>query len=270
MKRLMIIATLCCLCSLPSPAATYYMSATGSDVNSGTDSASPWASPNHSLNCGDVIIASGSVSYAAGNFARGKWGTVTCAAGNNVAWLECATFDACKISVTSGSLYDMEVSASYWGVQGWEGSNSAGAAGAGCFTAGPPNYSTTIHHIIFANDIANVCALEGFGSGPLGSVGVDYLAVVGNIVYMAGITNSSCGSGIGAYEPVASDSLPGTHIYVANNFVFSNSNGPTPDCYDGNGIIMTPSTATKQTCLILILTRPLSTITSHCPMEEWV
>jgi len=36
---------------------TYYISPTGSDSNNGTSAATPWLTPNHSVVCGDVIIA---------------------------------------------------------------------------------------------------------------------------------------------------------------------------------------------------------------------
>ncbi len=215
---------------------TYFLSPTGNDSSNGLSSSAAWLSPNHALNCGDVIMASASSAYSASNFANGKWGTVTCASGNAVAWLKCVTFDACKIRVTSGTLDGMRVSASYWGVQGWEVNDTAGGAGGGnCFSAVPPNTATNIHHIIFANDVANVCPLGGLDSGNNGNAGVDYIAVVGNIAYGAGQTNTWCGSGISVYEPVASDSLPGTHVYVGGNFSYGSTN--PVGCYDGNGII---------------------------------
>ena len=53
---------------------TYYMSPTGSDSNNGTSPSTPWATPNHAVVCGDVIIA------AAGNYsALQAWGTVAVA-----------------------------------------------------------------------------------------------------------------------------------------------------------------------------------------------
>lgn len=218
------------------PAATHYLSPAGNDANSGNSNTAAWLTPNHSLNCGDVIVASPSTSYSATNFSSGKWGTVTCPAGNNVAWLKCAAFDACKISVTSGTLDGMRVSASYWGVQGWEVSNTAsGPSGGNCFTATPPNSTTSIHHIIFANDVANVCPSDGLGSGNNGTAGVDYIAIVGSIAYRAGQTNTWCGSGISVYEPVANDNLPGTHIYVGGSLAYGATN--PVGCYDGNGII---------------------------------
>src|ERR1700733_11336328 len=102
MKKLLLSLVLVFGLTAPSFAATYYISPTGSDSNSGTVIGSPWLSPNHSLNCGDVIQASAG-SYSAANFQNGKWGTVTCPGGNNVAWLQCATFDACKINSTTGT-----------------------------------------------------------------------------------------------------------------------------------------------------------------------
>jgi hypothetical protein len=216
--------------------ATFYLSPEGLDSNDGKSRSSPWLTPNHRVNCGDVIIASASAVYSAANFYSGKWGSVECPAGNNVAWLKCATFDACKISVSSGTLDGMRVSASYWGVEGWEIHNTAGGPGGGsCFSAVPATSTKSIHHIIFANNIANVCSLGGLGFGNYGTASVDYWVAVGNIAYSAGRTNTYCGSGISAYEPVAVDSLPGTHIYVAGNFSYSNTN--PKGCFDGNGII---------------------------------
>ena len=222
--------------ALPCRAATYYISTSGSDGNSGT-SGSPWASPNHAVNCGDVIMAS-SGTYSNANFASGKWGTVTCSAGNNVAWLECATFDACKISTTTG--YGILVSANYWVVQGWEITTSGSSTG-GCFVIQPPTSTTSIHHIVFANDIANTCAGGGFESVNDGNASVDYIAFVGDIAYNAATGNSACYSGFSVYQPVATDSLPGTHIYIAGSFAWSVLEGATCNGgvhgFDGNGFI---------------------------------
>jgi hypothetical protein len=204
---------------------SYYLATAadgGSDSNNGTSSSTPWLTPNHAVNCGDVIIAAPSSAYLPANFVNYQWGTVTCAAGNNVAWLKCATFDACKIS-TSGSSNGMIVGTSYWGVQGWEVNGTA--ASGPCFLAYPVR-TTTIHHIIFANDIASGCGVNGFNStqGAAPS-GVDYFAVVGSIAYNDAGGSAYCGSGIDVYEPVASDTLPGTHIYIAGNFSYANVNG---------------------------------------------
>jgi hypothetical protein len=228
------------------PTVTYYLATAedgGNDSNDGLSAITPWLSPHHAVNCGDVILAKANDAYSSSNFTYGSWGTVTCSAGNNVAWLTCETFDGCKINSESGLLIDQ----SYWGVQGWE----VHAAGnpltptitqAACFAAAP-NYATPveIHHIIFANDIANGCQNNGLTSWSQGTASVDYLAIVGNIAYNAAQGNTACFSGISVYQPAESDSLPGTHIYVAGNFSWGNfdanpCSGGTPT--DGEGIIL--------------------------------
>ena len=226
---------------MPPAGTTYYLATAadgGNDSNDGRSQALPWLSPNHSLNCGDVIIAAASTGYSASNFRTGKWGTVTCPAGNNVAWLKCVTFDACKIS--SSTLQGMWVDQNYWGVQGWEVTTTSGDTAGTCFLA-EPNWTTpiTIHHIIFANDVANGCGYNGFASGNNGTASVDYIVIVGNIAFNAALANNGCNNGIDIYQPVESDSLPGTHIYVAGNFSFgivdvNPCNGGPPT--DGEGL----------------------------------
>jgi hypothetical protein len=238
--RELALAILLSALAYPAWATTYYLAtavAGGNDSNNGTSASSPWLTPNHAVVCGDVILASAG-TYSGANFSYGDWGKVTCAGGNNVAWLKCVTFDACKFTA-NGSYVAMAVTQSYWGVQGWE-ITAVGDTDA-CFTAYPPSSSVQIHHIIFANDVANGCHNSGFTTGNSGNVGVDYLEVIGNIAYNASQSSQFCTSGISIYQPVQSDSLPGTHIYIAGNFSWDNfdSNpcgGGTPS--DGNGILI--------------------------------
>jgi len=216
-------------------ATTYYLAPAaggGSDANNGTSAGTPWLTPNHALSCGDVIAAAASTSYASGNFQN--FGAVSCPSGNNVAWLKCATFDACKISTSGQS--GMTVNQSYWGVQGWEVTTSGNNAV--CFTAYPS--SGNIHHIIFANNVANGCGAGGISTFNAGSNGEDYLIIVGNIAYNAASSSVHCYSGISIYQPVQTDTVPGTHMYVAGNFSWNNvepnpCNGTAPT--DGEGII---------------------------------
>jgi hypothetical protein len=226
MRRLLIIAIL--FCPTTTLATSYFLSPTGNDANNGTSAGTPWLSPNHAVNCGDVITASASTSYAQANFASGKWGTVSgCGTGSsgNVAWLKCTTFDACKIT-TSSNATAITVSASNWGVQGWEVTATSGAV-AGCFQARPPTTSTSIHHIIFANDVANQCENGGFSSYNNGAASIDYIVYVGDIAYNTAQTSSVCASGFNIYQPKASDTLSGTHMYVAGSFAWANLN-PNP------------------------------------------
>jgi hypothetical protein len=206
--------------TISTPAGTganYYISPSGSDSNSGTSPSSPWLTPNHAINCGDVISAA-SGTYSAGNFGNGKWGTVSCPAGNNVAWLQCATFDTCKIS-TSGSS-GMQVSAPYWGVQGWE--VTTGSPGYACFNV-QTSGSQSVHHVVFANDVANGCYGGGFQTYSSSSTAVtDYIAFVGDIAYNAAQGSDACHSGftIGFIRP--SDTAAGTHLFVAGNYGWDN------------------------------------------------
>jgi hypothetical protein len=240
MKKFVVMA-LFVLVTHPVFANTYYIapeSAGGSDSNTGTSASAPWLTPNHAINCGDVILAAAG-TYAEGNFRPGQWGTVTCPGGNNVAWLKCATFDTCRIVISNAFHDAMTPTKSYWGIQGWEVTASTVSTNQ-CFEAYPPDSTHTIHHIIFANNIANGCGDGAFTTGASApNVGVDYVAFVGNIAYNGAQDNAACYSGIDIVVPVNSDTLPGTHMYIAGNFVWGNvdpnpcSNGiPT----DGQGI----------------------------------
>ena len=228
--------------SNPAPGATYYLSPSGSDSNSGTSTSAAWLTPNHTVNCGDNIIAAAG-TYAAGSFNTGSWGTVNCPSGSNVAWVRCATFDACKISSTSGQ--GMWIDESYWGVAGFEVTTTTAAQPyAACFTVAP-RYSAAvnIHHIIVADNVANGCQGSGvnlYNNGTAASA--DYIAFIGNIAYNAAQGNNACYSGIGVYQPIASDTAAGTHIYIAGNFSYGNFDpatcASTTPSTDGEGIIV--------------------------------
>lgn len=234
MKRLLLITFI--LVALPSYATAYFLSPTGSDGNNGTSTSTPWLSPNHSVNCGDTLTAVEG-SYSAVNFAQAKWGTVTCASANNVAWVQCATFDACKITSTTG----IQIASSYWGIQGFE-FNTTGSSSNSCIFIGGSG-TGVIHHIIVANNVLNVCPGTGLQSANTGTTNsFDYVAYIGNIVYgAAGGNTSSCSSGMSMYQPIALDSLPGTHLFIAGNFSFVNVDPPTcagVTSTDGEGLIL--------------------------------
>jgi hypothetical protein len=252
MRRLkQILVLLFCFCS-PAYATSYFIAPAshgGNDSNNGTSPSTPWLSPNHAVNCGDVLQAAAGTTYAAANFAPDKWGTVTCLGNNNVAWLKCVTFDACKISDSGGSGQSaIDISASYWGVQGFE-TTSSGVSQA-CFTAAPPTSAANIHHIIFANNVANGCLGSGLNAFSNGSAGVDYIAIIGNIAYNGSQGADFCYSGIGVAAPTQVDSLPGTHVFISGNFSYSNfdpsmCHGTAPT--DGEGIIFDTWTANSYT-----------------------
>jgi len=99
-----------------------------------------------------------------------------------------------------------------------------------------------VHHIIFANNVANGCAAGGFASWNYNSTaGVDYLTLIGNIAYNAAQATSQCYSGISIYQPVQSDSAAGTHIFVAGNFSWGNrqpSRCGGVQAWGGDGLIL--------------------------------
>lgn len=214
----------------------FYISPTGSDSNNGTSTSTPWLSPNHAMTCGQVITALPG-TYSSANFYNGKWGTVSCPAGNNVAWLTCQTFDTCKISATSQQ--GMYVSASYWGISGWEISDTWTFGN--CYYIQPTG-ATSVHHVIFANDIANGCAGGGFVAfANAATPAVDYIALIGDIAYNTGSSSSVCASGFSLGFLPQLDSVAGTHLYIAGSFGWKNTNPSScasTAATDGEGIII--------------------------------
>lgn len=127
----------------------------------------------------------------------------------------------------------MQIQKSYWGIEGWETTTSSTPFGA-CFRV--TSTSGVVHHIIFANDIANGCMGGGFNAYSIGtSNSVDYIVYIGDIAYNAAQGSDACYSGFNVYEPKASDTVAGTHIFAAGNFAWANKDGCSP-VTDGEGI----------------------------------
>jgi len=222
-RRLAGLALLACCCSpVALFANTYYLAPSslgGNDANNGQSIGRPWLTPKHNLYCGDVVIALASSAYNSESFNSGDWGNVSCSGNNNVAWLKCETFDACKVYSGAEGMY---VDHSYWGIQGFEVNVYGGNFGF-CFGAAP-SYTNwvNIHHIIFANNIANGCKGGAFVSFNYGTAGVDYFNVIGNIAYNSINGTAECYNAISVYQPVQVDWAAGTHIYIAGNYSYGN------------------------------------------------
>jgi hypothetical protein len=197
----------------------------------GGDSAHPWLTPNHPLNCGDVILAQPG-AYTSSNF-NGNFGPVSCPNANDVAWLKCENFLTCTID--AGGSNGMALTTPYWGIQGWQVNNASS-----CFVISPDfGASQPTHHVILANNVASHCSGNGLSINSGVGFGVDYFAIVGNWVYNSATTTSDCYAAISIYEAVNYDSAPGTHIYIAGNLVNDTlnslcNNGHT---YGGDGIV---------------------------------
>jgi hypothetical protein len=215
---------------------TYYMSPTGSDSNNGTSAASAWATPNHALNCGDVIVA------AAGSYApKTTWGAVSnCpstsggidgAGGVYFATLLCGgAVGACSIVGTVTGTAGMEVNANNWAVEGWavsEGYTCSGGPGYG-FMVNTSVSGAVKHHVAFINDIAyhngSGFGTNGHGTNGGGGYGADYFAIVGDI---AQDSAGRCDGGLSTGAVVLIGMLnyntaAGTHTFVAGNFSYNN------------------------------------------------
>ncbi len=231
---------------------TYYVSPTGSDSNSCSQT-SPCATPDHAVNkkaaAGDTVqVAAGTYDYGSSEVHFTKSGT----AGNYIT-LTCATRGACKIqnSVTGNSTV-VEIDSNYFMFEGFEVTNiSAAGNNLGVYVTGSFINITRnkIHHI------ETDCSTAG-GGGIETSDGPHDLTMDSNLIYDIGwpdggspkcpsstvqttgilaetlggnnvITNNivyhvSGGWGIGAGGKTGDNSAP---IVISNNLAFSNSNG---------------------------------------------
>ncbi len=224
---------------------TYYISPTGSDSNGGTSSSSPWLTPNHPVDCGDVIIAApgsyspvlqfGSVSNcpssSGGIDGQGGIYFATLLCGGNVG--TCAvTQSSCNVEYVAAGI---EINNDNWAVEGWGGSMLYTTSCAGMpfevNNGGPSNggVSGTLHHVAYINNIAYNNA-NGFGADDHGNgtYGVDYWAIVGNIAQnsagRADCHPEGCyyDSAIDMIGVANYDTAPGTHIFTDGNFMINN------------------------------------------------
>jgi hypothetical protein len=229
-----------------TPLHLYYMSTTGNDSNNGTSPAQAWATPNHSLNCGDVIIA------AAGAYSRlASFGPVSnCpsttrgADGNGgiyFAILLCAgpSVGDCYISNSSGT--SMVIKSNNWAVEGWSAGGANGDGPGRSFeTDSTASGTTQLHHIAFINDISfNSNQGYDINDGGLNhnvpGNGTDYWAVVGSIAQNSA-ADPICLAAIDAVGPSPLDSTSGTHIFLAGNFGIANQQ-PAGCGYDGEALM---------------------------------
>jgi hypothetical protein len=226
---------------------TYFMSPGGNDSNNGTSSGTPWKTTAHNIHCDDKIMAAAG-SYPPQSFGYTTWGTVSCPANDNVAWVKCATAFACDVNGEFFGKGAVAIDMDYWGVQGFTATDSSGTDGA-CFQATPRTQFHTINHIVFANDVANTCPLVGFGTsdfnGALGPAAVDYVMYVGDLAWNAAISSSFCGSAIGTASPAMADNAPGPHMLwtlnIATNTIDGNNcanGGASGGSTDGQGFMI--------------------------------
>jgi hypothetical protein len=252
------------------PLHTYYISLTGSDSNSGTSAAEPWASPNHPVVCGDVIVA------AEGSYnSLQKWGTVSdCPStsggidgtgGIYFATLLCggSSVGACSIVGTgSANAGGIDIDSNNWAVEGWGVSQGYSTSQSGFAfvmdTSGIPNgYTGVRHHLAFINNIAfnnaNAFGSQNQGQNNGSGYGVDYWAIVGNIA------QNSAGRCDGYYDAAIDiigtknyDTKPGTHIFASQNFSYNNLQPAGCDGTDGESMMTDTLDALDYTATLVI------------------
>jgi hypothetical protein len=225
--------------------AIYYMAVDGNDSYDGLAAAhttgihGPWLTPNHAVNCGDVIYAEPGIYNSSARLWNISTTVSNCPSENNIyaAQIICKDAFSCSTSSSGNGYSAVKIVASNIALQGWV--LSSFHPDAACAAINPQS-NTILHHVAFVNNICNGAFAEGFGSYPRAAFyGVDYQAYVGNIAYNAAKGADFCYSGFSVYEPVNYDSLPGTHVFVYGNISYGNTG---TSCYAGlnsdhNGII---------------------------------
>jgi hypothetical protein len=216
------------------------MSPTGNDSNNGTSPSTPWATPNHNVVCGDVIIAAaGSYpdlqAFGSVSSCPSTSGGIDGTGGVYFATLLCggASVGDCYITTktnTSGNTTAIELGSSNWAVEGWYINTSAQGR---AFESYACTYGIgLVHHIAFINDIS-ANNLDGYDTNDCGQdvpsntlpspVGTDYFATVGSIAQNSA-QDGICLAAIDIVGPGNIDTSAGTHFFLYGNFSYANVN----------------------------------------------
>jgi hypothetical protein len=213
----------------------YFVSPTGSDSNSGTSMADALqtigAATKLALKGGDcVTVADGTYDETVLISTSGSADTCT-----GYVVFRAASAGGAKV-VSTDPYNGFMVNASYVVVDGFDlQDTSTGSA----FTAGTNTLAggkvVVYHHITAVRNIAH----DSGGAG-LGALHADYVRFEGNTVHDNSSRSTYGDSGIDLWEMQASDSLPGFHIVIRNNFSYSNVESDIPANLqtDGEGIIL--------------------------------
>jgi hypothetical protein len=228
-----------------------------------------WASPNHAMNCGDVIVA------AKGTYAAdlSVWGVVSnCPSttggidrtgGIHMAVLLCggidlSTTNGCNVNCATVSpcpvpgfnpQVGIALTESHWAVEGWTVTcGTALATGPGCVGLSvnglaPGCSAGTSIEQAFINDVTfNVG--QGFETVSCNDVrGPDYDAVVGSIFQNAMQWNFNnngglCSGAVDIIAPGRADATTGnTHFFMYNNFSYNNLELSCDAHFDGEDFL---------------------------------
>jgi serralysin len=213
----------------------YFVSPSGSDSNPGTSMASPLATIGAATR---LALAGGAcVTVADGTYDETVLVTTSGSADTCTGYVVFRSASPGGAKVVSTDAYNgFMVNASFVMVDGFDlQDTSTGSA----FTAGTNTLQggkvIVYHHIAAVRNIAH----DSGGAG-LGALHADYVRFEGNTVYQNSSRSTYGDSGIDLWEMQASDTLPGFHIVIRNNFAYSNVESDIPANLqtDGEGIIL--------------------------------
>ena len=251
-----------------TPLHTYFMSPTGSDANNGLDAAHPWATPNHAVVCGDVIIAA-TGTYGGSTFGAtfqqptncpSTTGGIDGSGGIYFAIVLCGGTDigstnGCVISGAGNTdgfaSMSIDDGISNWAAEGFyfdTGCTNTGSPGNCSRSFGWRNCNgTKAHHLALINSIT-VNSQQAWGPNDCGNSHgvaidfVDYDAAVGNLIYNSALNGDYQGGiCVGAIDFVSQgnwDTAAGTHGYMYNNYGIKNQSPACATQYDGHFLYM--------------------------------
>jgi hypothetical protein len=246
---------------LPTGSVLHYMASNGNDscngrfASIGSSGNCAWATPNHPMNCGEVIIAAaGTYNGDLGHFGAvsncpSTTGGIDGLGGIQAAVLLCGGADvtSCKVDCATAQCYGdpsfgpaaaININNSNWSVQGWnltcntvlwcEAMQADGKAGCRAVSA----------HISFINNLTYNNGQAFNTQACLSPNGPDYVAVVGNIAQNSTqinfVNNGICIAAIDVIAPGVSDAdTTHTHFFIYNNYSFNNLVPGCDRAFDG-------------------------------------
>jgi hypothetical protein len=219
-----------------TPLHLYYTSPTGSDAANGLTPATAWATPNHSVVCGDVIIDIAGTRSTSTPIEFG--GVLNCPSTSGgidgtggiyfAAWL-CAgpDLESCRVNHTStGFIFDIQNS--NWAVEGFRIHGDANDSGA---IAVNGQFSLIHHHLLINNVVDTVgVGMDALGNGTgheiPATTAFDYTAYIGNITQNAANQPVCTGAQV-MVDPGTIDNNAGTHYLMYGGFSYNQPN----DCF---------------------------------------
>jgi hypothetical protein len=237
--------------SLPSGSVFHYIAPTGSDAADGLTAGTAWATSNHAMKCGEIIIAAPGTytnkftqNFGAVSNCPSTSGGIDGSGGIYFVTILCAGSDlvACQATATGGRpVFGWNFGQSNWAIQGFLVANVSSSR---AFEVRTHNCKTgyNSHHIASINNVVynslqafgvNDCG-RGAGSNPPAA---DYLAVVGMIAQNSA-QDSICLAAIDFVGTGKTDSLT-TQIkgVMMGNFAYHSRNNGCVSKFDTGGFM---------------------------------